>query len=65
MTWDRGYRRVVLELDNLNVINWISFLKDIIRMIDFPWQIKVHHTLREGNRMDAMVNLGINLTLGY
>ena len=35
-------------------------------MADFPWQIKVQHTLREGNRSaDAMANLGINLSLRY
>ena len=74
---DKGYCRVVLELDNLNVVNWISkkelhvnshfsLLKYITRMIDFPWQIKVQHIMREGNRsIDAMANLGINLTLGY
>ena len=77
MAWDKSYRRVVLELDNLNVVYWISkrelhvnshfsLLKDIIRMIDFPWQIKVQHVLREGNRsVDAMANIGINLNLGY
>ena len=47
MAWDKGYHRVVRELDNLNLVNWISkrelqvnshfnLLKDIIRMIDFP-----------------------------
>ena len=43
-----------------------SLLKDLIRIVNFPWQIKVQHTLREGNRSaDAMANLDINLSLGY
>ena len=35
-------------------------------MMDYPWEMKVQHILREGNRgADAMVNLGINLPIGY
>ena len=77
MAWDKSYHRVVLELDNLNVVYWISkrelhvnshfsLLKNLIRMVDFPWQIKVQHTLRKGNKSaDTMENLCINLSLGY
>ena len=76
LAWDRRYQRVILELDSAVVVKWLvernvhinshySLLKDIFRLLDLDWEVKVCHTLREGNRgADALANIGINFPIG-
>ena len=76
IAWEKDYKRLILEMDSLLVINmiikkhkqvnkYLSLLMDIFRLLDLQWDVRVQHTLREDNRgADAMANLGIQMALG-
>ena len=49
---------------HIQVNDYHSLLMDIFKLLDFQWDVRVQHTLREGNRgADTMTNLGFQLAL--
>ena len=75
IAWERGYRRLILEIDSLLAVNMIikkhkqvnnyhSLLIDIFRLLDLQWNVRMQHTLREDNcGADVIANLGIQMVL--
>lgn len=58
--WDRGYRLVECQSDSLDAVNLVlsvppsthlyaAVVWDIKGLLDRPWSVDFHHTLREGN----------------
>ncbi|KAK9148852.1 hypothetical protein Scep_007609 [Stephania cephalantha] len=71
-----GSRRVMLEVDNKNVVRCLQdltshvnkhwhILQLIFQYLDKPWDIKVQHSYRDGNRAaDWMAGQALRLPLG-
>jgi hypothetical protein len=68
-----GYRAVEFDVDSSAAVKVIkddatssatgvSLLKSIRRLLEFDWDVKIHHFYREANICtDAMTNLGCSL----
>lgn len=60
LAWSLNLRRVIVESDSLNAVNWILKKRRdfeeggvrgaILALIEKDWDIRVVHSLREGNR---------------
>ena len=76
IAWERGCKKVILELDSTVVIQLIAngtktinaankLVKDIRKMFELDWEVHLQHVLLEGKRAaDTLANIGILLPLG-
>ncbi|WCJ39427.1 Polynucleotidyl transferase ribonuclease H-like superfamily protein [Euphorbia peplus] len=77
LAWDKGYRKVIVEMDSKVVMNWITNPTDVhhpfswliercLHFKDNEWDIRVIHSYREGNRaVDWLTNFAGSCPLGY
>lgn len=76
IAWDRGFRRVEVELDSLFVVNVVqqegeaandfsSIVQSIKELLGRDWMVNLKHVFREANKSaDRMANFATSLPLG-
>ncbi|CAN0852590.1 Putative ribonuclease H protein At1g65750, partial [Linum grandiflorum] len=74
LAWDRGYRKVNLQVDLAAVVSLIqntgprdlqhqACVDDILKLLARNWMVSVTHTYREGNRVaDLLAHHGHSLS---
>ena len=70
ITWNLGFKRIILEVDSLAIISLVtnkilevhpcwSLASKVKSMMDKDWDVHIKHTWQEGNRVaDICANLG-------
>ncbi|KAK8694558.1 hypothetical protein V6N13_072106 [Hibiscus sabdariffa] len=70
LAWDKGFRRILVEVDNLDVVRALqedrgqghsyALILLIISLLFRCWEVRMIHVLRSGNSvMDNIAKLGI------
>ncbi|CAN1747579.1 Putative ribonuclease H protein At1g65750 [Linum perenne] len=77
IAWDRGLKKVELQVDALTILNLVEAecdprhqhamkfmeIRDLLRR---DWEIRIRHVYREGNRAaDFLAGIGFQFPLGY
>ncbi|KAK2373854.1 Polynucleotidyl transferase, ribonuclease H superfamily protein [Trifolium repens] len=73
LAWERGYKKVELQLDAQNVVKVInkdlhakaedwSLCKKIWRLLEMEWEVRIRHTYRKANRCaDVLAHMRCDL----
>ncbi|CAI0468084.1 unnamed protein product [Linum tenue] len=77
MAWEKGYRKVLLQLDSTTAINIITsheqtedryhnLIQQLQGLIHRNWEVRISHIYREGNKVvDFLANKGHSVSIGY
>ncbi|CAI0378945.1 unnamed protein product [Linum tenue] len=77
MAWEKGYRKVLLQLDSTTAINILSshdhtehryrnLVLQFQGLIQRNWEVRISHIYREGNKVaDFLANTGHSVSIGY
>ncbi|KAJ8762621.1 hypothetical protein K2173_008060 [Erythroxylum novogranatense] len=76
MAWEKGYRRVRLQVDSLTIVSMLktgksprslnsALFRDIYGLLRRDWQVEMQHIYREANQCaDRLANIALGYPLG-